>query len=77
MQIAAFSFWPLPVSSICLKSFGPHQGEEGWSVGSRLSVHGVVLSEFEVHVLVFVAGAHVVSVSMFCFFWGWRQAVAT
>ena len=46
-------------------------------MGSRVSVRGVVLSEFEVHVLVFVAGAHMVSVSIFSFFWGWRQAVAT
>lgn len=36
-----------------------------------------VLSEFEAHAFVFGAGAQVVPVSIFHFFWGWRLAVAT
>ena len=46
-----FPLLPFPVSCFCRMSFGPHQGEEGLSVGSRVSVRWVVLLEFEVHVL--------------------------
>lgn len=68
-----FPLLPLPVSSFCPMSFGPHQGEEGLSVGSRESVRSVVLLEFEVHVLTWCLCQ---SVFLFCFVCleGWRQA---
>ena len=47
-------------------SFGPHQGEEGLFVGSRVSVRSVVLLEFEVHVLTWCLCQSVFFV-LFCF----------